>query len=219
MGRSCVEQYRKGQTTSAEQQWKICDHVDNVNWTALIAGRQFVFFQGLDSPGGDYLVGGEEAAEACRTTQHCVAYNTNGILKQSLQPPRKWVHWTDDPHHGLYVLDIDYCQLSLEKCPSHSRCERNGPANYSCQCIAPYHLPGKSGSCEVVAEEHKQQEVRGLVRCSPTLHSLASSLDICSVVSRPAPPGRVRSPSQLTMETHIKWRSVEGVYCRIGYDI
>lgn len=160
VGRSCIEKYRKGQTTSAEQQWKICDHIDNVNWTALVTGRQFVFFQGLDSPGEDYLIGGEDAAEACRTTHHCIAYNTNGILKHSLQPPQHWVHWTDDPHHGLYVLDIDYCQLSLEQCPSHSRCARNGPANYSCQCIAPY-VPGKSGSCEMAVGERKEREVRG----------------------------------------------------------
>ena len=65
--------------------------------------------QGLDSPGGDYMVveGGagnpEWLKEVCSRTHHCVAFNTNGILKQSLLPPYKWTRWTDHPQHGLYV--------------------------------------------------------------------------------------------------------------------
>lgn len=40
---------------------------------------------------------------ACLSTHHCLAFNTNGILKHSLSPPSKWVQWTDHPQHGLYV--------------------------------------------------------------------------------------------------------------------
>lgn len=69
----------------------------------------FFHFQGLDSPGGDYMVveGGagnpERMKEVCSHTHHCVGFNTNGILKHSLLPPYKWSRWTDHPQHGLYV--------------------------------------------------------------------------------------------------------------------
>ena len=148
LGRSCVEQYREPATAS-ELQWQLCDVMDGLNWTLLAARRQFVFFPGLDSPGGDYLVGTEEeAGKACRSIEHCIAYNTNGVLKHSLLPPHQWVHWTDDPRHGLYVLDIDYCQLGLEQCPAHSHCVKSAPANYSCQCVPPY-LPSSEGLCQL----------------------------------------------------------------------
>lgn len=67
-----------------------------------------LLMQGLDSPGGDYLVvegagGPEGLKEVCERTQHCLAFNTNGILKHSLLPPSKWVRWTNHPQHGLYV--------------------------------------------------------------------------------------------------------------------
>ena len=146
------------QTTTSERQWKLCDLIDGVNWTALATGKEFIFFPGLDSPGGDYLVVREEAEKACRSTEHCIAYNTNGILKHSLQPPQHWSHWTDDPQHGLYVLDVDYCQLALEQCPSHSLCVRSSPANYSCQCAPPY-LSSRDGSCEMPLVKW-QSEVR-----------------------------------------------------------
>ena len=158
LGRSCVEQHREGMATASEQLWQLCDHMDGVDWAATAAGREFVFFQGLDSPGGDYLVvgEGEEAGDVCRHIQHCIAYNTNGILKHSLQPPQRWVRWTEDPSHGLHVLDMDYCQLGQEWCPAHSRCMKTRPANYSCQCIPP-HLPSDDGSCQ--APPNEQTEV------------------------------------------------------------
>ena len=151
-----MELYKEEQTSASEQQWKLCDLMDGLNWTALVAGREFVFFAGLDSPGGDYLVVTEEAREACLQTDHCIAYNTNGILKHSLQPPHHWVHWSDDPSHGLYVLDIDYCQLSLEQCSTHAHCVRAAPANYSCQCIPPYQV-SKTGKC--ILPPQLQEEV------------------------------------------------------------
>ena len=45
----------------------------------------------------------ERLKEVCTHTHHCVGFNTNGILKQSLLPPYKWMRWTNHPQHGLYV--------------------------------------------------------------------------------------------------------------------
>ena len=157
LGRYCVESYIEEQPSTSEQDWILSDFIDGVDWKALVEGRDFVFFPRMDSPGGDYLVVGKEAdvEEACRATHHCLAYNTNGILKHSLQPPQQWVQWTDNPEHGLYVLDIDYCQMGLEQCPTNSQCVRSSPGNFSCQCVPPYQ-PNKAEGCEMLPEEVRE---------------------------------------------------------------
>ena len=100
----------EGVVGNAEEGWHLSDQFDGFDWEGMIRGGQFVFFQGLDSPGGDYLVvegrGVERVREACLSTRHCLAFNTNGILKDSLRPPRGWVRWAgpEYPEHGLYVL-------------------------------------------------------------------------------------------------------------------
>ncbi|CAI8046779.1 UDP-glucuronate 4-epimerase 4 [Geodia barretti] len=150
LGRACVERYRESTPSASQQDWLLADLIDGVDWPALVEDREFVFFPGMDSPGGDYLIVGEglEVEKACRRTPHCLAYNTNGILKHSLQPPQQWVQWTDTSGHGLYVLDIDYCQMGLEQCPAHSQCDRSAPGNFSCQCVPPYQSSG-AGGCEM----------------------------------------------------------------------
>ncbi len=71
--------------------------------------------QGLDSTGGDYLVvegsaagGVKRLEEVCRETYHCLAFNTNGLLKHSVRQPQQWVRWTADADKGLYVLGQQY---------------------------------------------------------------------------------------------------------------
>ena len=146
---SCVEMYREDRPSVAQQDWVLSDLIDSVDWPALVEHREFVFFPGLDSPGGDYLfvAEGKDVEEACRRTPHCVAYNTNGILKHSLRPPQQWVQWTESTDHGLYVLDIDYCLMGLEQCPAHSSCVRQAPGNFSCQCNPPYQR-STGGHCQ-----------------------------------------------------------------------
>ena len=148
--------YVEGETSRAQKEWQLCDHVDGRSWWAETEGKDFVFFPGMDSPGGDYLVvegtAQGKAGEVCRHVDHCLAYNSNGILKHSLLPPQQWVRWTTDPQHGLYVLDIDYCQLGLEQCPASSQCARSGPGNYSCQCQQPFHM-AEDGTCQRSDEE------------------------------------------------------------------
>ena len=171
LGRSCVEQYKEKEISVSERQWRLCDLIDGIDWTALTEDKQFVFFPGLDSPGGDYLMVGERerAGDVCRQTDHCIAYNTNGILKHSLQAPEHWVAWTEDPRHGLHVLDIDYCQLSLEQCAAHSRCTSAAPGNYSCQCSYPYQA-SKAGGC--VLPSQPLEKVQHMYACTVHLHMI-----------------------------------------------
>lgn len=168
LGRSCIEVYKEGQISISESEWRLCDVIDGVNWTNVVAGKEFVFFPGLDSPGGDYLVTNinDDIKEACRKTHHCIAYNTNGILKHSLQSPQNWHQWTDDRHHGIYVLDIDYCQLAIEQCPTHSHCVRSAPGNYSCHCLPSYHTT-KTGGCDLSLNQQQQQQEEEV--CNQTL--------------------------------------------------
>ena len=125
--------------------------------------------QGLDSPGGDYLLVGTQDVQtlerACRNTQHCLAFNSNGILKQSLHPPHLWVHWTDDPQGGLYVLDVNYCHLAQQQCPTHSSCHGYSPGNYSCKCVSPQVLTTE-GRCEMegVASVQADRVVTDLIK-------------------------------------------------------
>ncbi len=96
------------------------DQFDGFNWEEAVRGRAFVFFQGLDSPGGDYLVvegrSLEELREVCLSTRHCLAFNTNGILKDSLWPPSGWGRWAGPqyPQHGLYVLGDIQCMKIVQ---------------------------------------------------------------------------------------------------------
>ena len=69
----------------------------------------------------------EELKEACMNTRRCLGkhieshlkncgrilflfsytgFNTNGILKSSLQWSSRWIRWTDYPLHGLHVLGM-----------------------------------------------------------------------------------------------------------------
>lgn len=119
--------------SSTEGVWQLSDQMDGFDWQQFAAGSPFVFFQvsylaslvkrrwltcslagtqGIDSPGGDYLVVEGGASDvgrlerACSSTHHCLGFNTNGILKHSLRPPESWIRWAGSKHseHGLYVL-------------------------------------------------------------------------------------------------------------------
>ena len=151
----------EGKESHLEQEWKLSDYVDGVDWWELTKEKAFVFFPGIDSPGGDYLFveGGkvEEVTQICRGIQHCLAFNSNGILKHSLRDPRHWVRWTDSPEQGLYVLDVDYCQMGLEQCPTISSCVRSAPGNYSCRCQPPLRM-AEDGSCQREQQQEQQQE-------------------------------------------------------------
>ncbi len=105
---------------AAERDWILSDQFDGINWDETIQGASFEFFQGLDSPGGDYLMvkdhGLEELKLACLNTHHCLGFNTNGILKHTLQPPEKWSRWAGQKNsqHGLYVLGEPACAARRE---------------------------------------------------------------------------------------------------------
>ena len=209
LGRSCVEVYREDQPSSSEQQWILSDSIDGVDWEDMVGEGEFVYFPGLDSPGGDYLLVETERdlERLCRNTQHCLAYNTNGLLKHTLLPPQQWIRWSDRPQKGLYVLDIDYCQLALERCPAHSQCSRNGPGNYSCQCVSPYQ-PSLSGDCLLPQTPQEKVRIQLSVRTTEPL-----SPDLSHSISGPAPSPWPANPAPVTMATHLKHREAEGVHC------
>ncbi len=71
--------------------------------------RDYVFYQGLDSGGNDIRQDEsqdniEELKKQCDKEPKCIGFNTNGWLKQLLNPFSKWVKWTDEPNKGFYRL-------------------------------------------------------------------------------------------------------------------
>ena len=69
-----VCRYTPGPTPEAEQ-WLLVDTMNGLEWEKLAKGRSFVYFPGLDSPGGDYLFvhgGVAQVMEACRQAYRCV---------------------------------------------------------------------------------------------------------------------------------------------------
>lgn len=74
------------------------------------AKREYEFHQGVDSGGNDISQVADFANNVnslktkCNTTPKCVAFNTNGWLKHTVNPPETWSKWSSDPDKGLYVL-------------------------------------------------------------------------------------------------------------------
>jgi lipopolysaccharide biosynthesis glycosyltransferase len=140
-GTYCKPQYGSvGPPKELEDEEKMTDEINGVDWTELKKNAEFVFFPSMDSPGGDYLIADkfkQDASKlktACMKTRRCLAFNTNGILKSALRWSTKWMQWTDSQTQGLYVLDLDYCSLDEMDCPEHAHCQKLSPANYSCLC-------------------------------------------------------------------------------------
>lgn len=115
------------------------------------AHTPFVLIPGLDSPMFDLALvtdlpsKHEERVlalqDACHRHPRCVAVNTNGMLKSQLQPPRLWQRFSWDDLEGTYALDINHCEYAGEGCPAGARCQRLGPAQYECRCVADGSLP------------------------------------------------------------------------------
>ncbi len=108
----------------------------------------YVFFAGLDSPGGDFLYA-EEAAKLpagaernaalraiCDRTVSCLGFNSNGFIKDSIAPPTTWQRFSNRKEDGLYVLDADYCNARSAGCATGARCKRRGAGIYACACDA-----------------------------------------------------------------------------------
>ena len=147
--------------------------------------------QGLDSLGGDYMwvVGGagdvRKLERACRQTRHCLGFNTNGLLKHSLLRPHSWSRWTDQVSSGLYVLDLDYCQLHQHRCPAHSHCHRFSPGNYDCKCISPWTMTSEH-TCQRNALREDGAEPHLGVELEPVVVGGVMSGDIHIIVSTDA---------------------------------
>ncbi|XP_065886387.1 uncharacterized protein [Dysidea avara] len=150
-GRQCVRIYNKDTAGWIQEESQLADYIDSVDWTGVLKGRKFIFFQGYDSPGGDYFIVPQHntsvVMDVCLNTSHCIGFNTNGLIKSVIRPPHYWYYWTSASDQGLYVLDYDYCSLSEEVCPLHSQCWRHSPGNYSCSCDQGYKMTSSHDEC------------------------------------------------------------------------
>ena len=63
----------------------------------------------------------------CGNTHHCLAFNSNGILKHSLHRPQKWTNWTRDSDSGLYVLG--------QLIPAANHCVLQTTVPYRCRLL------------------------------------------------------------------------------------
>ncbi|ELU17888.1 hypothetical protein CAPTEDRAFT_227995 [Capitella teleta] len=162
-GKLCLPRY--AEVDPKELQWEYAADVlsiHNVTRMKEESGQRMVFFQGLDSPNGDYLVADkyrgdlEKLKEICIKDPICIAVNTNGLMKRRIADKSTWTLWTNDPQQGLYVFDIDYCSLAAEACPEHARCTRVSAGHFTCVCHPPYSLI--EGEC-IVKQDAKAQPV------------------------------------------------------------
>ena len=87
------------------------DYLNGADRLSARSGKEFVFFQGVDSvtKDGDILYISEEVdidkmKEICKSLRSCIAFNTNGYLKRTIQPPSLRPHWSGDLLGGLYIL-------------------------------------------------------------------------------------------------------------------
>jgi hypothetical protein len=66
----------------------------------------FVFWPSYDSPSydiGRYKTDLATLIESCTNDSNCKGLNTNGWLKNYIQPFRNWVKWTSEECKGLYI--------------------------------------------------------------------------------------------------------------------
>ena len=76
---------------------------------AQVASSTYKFYQGVDSGGGDITqradlannVSGLQAA--CSSTAGCKGFNTNGWIKNTIQPLSAWYNWSSNPNQGFYI--------------------------------------------------------------------------------------------------------------------
>lgn len=72
--------------------------------------RSYVFHPMMDSGGNDIANATDLANNVpslkskCDQTPKCIAFNTNGWLKEKVESPSTWSQWTSDPDKGLYIL-------------------------------------------------------------------------------------------------------------------
>ncbi|CAH1777556.1 unnamed protein product, partial [Owenia fusiformis] len=124
-------------------------HVDNmaeffgpINFGRFKQNAEFVFFEGVQSPGGDFMVApdlsgsNESLKKACLEMEICLAFTTEGVFKKSVSPPQNWKQAPQghSPGTGLFILDLDYCTLNNFNCPNNSSCQQVEPAVYNCTC-------------------------------------------------------------------------------------
>jgi hypothetical protein len=136
-GENCIPRLAEGHSFSDKLSSE--DESDQ-EWINLKHSADFVFFQGVDSPGGDYIFAEQHKGNIdalkrmCMDIKPCLAFHTNGVLKSSVQWGTEWIPKMGSAEEGLHVLDVDYCSKGINDCPEYSYCRRLGAGNYSCVC-------------------------------------------------------------------------------------
>ena len=105
----------------------------------------FTFFPGADSPGGDIIISPtlknniEGLKKRCREAEQCIAFNTDGVLKNKLLLKNSWISDKFKSNfEGLYVSSVDMCKSDLHDCSKYARCEFIEPGQYTCTCLDGY---------------------------------------------------------------------------------
>lgn len=80
--------------------------------TPVAPSRTYTFYQGYDIAQNDIthddsLIGNIDGLKAfCNDTPGCVAFNTNGWIKNKVLPRNQWARWENPKStDGVYVLD------------------------------------------------------------------------------------------------------------------
>lgn len=104
---------RKRQATEQAQLRRKQDVEQNLTKDVVFKkapAESYNFYQGLDSGGNDIRrSNNQDNAEAlmqeCNEDPNCLGFNTNGFLKNKLNPKDSWRKWTDEPKKGFYAKE------------------------------------------------------------------------------------------------------------------
>eukprot|EP00050_Salpingoeca_kvevrii_P003827 m.235170 g.235170 ORF g.235170 m.235170 type:complete len:982 (-) comp10888_c0_seq12:1992-4937(-) len=123
----------------------------------------FVFFQGVDSPGGNLAkmmhASVDQLEQACQNAPSCIGFSTDGHLKLGISPSSSWTEpiWAEQPNAGLYIaVNIDVCQMGLHSCTEHSLCTSPTEEAYAFECTCHPQYRKVSGHCVVQIENEEQ---------------------------------------------------------------
>ncbi|XP_078683220.1 uncharacterized protein LOC144917259 [Branchiostoma floridae x Branchiostoma belcheri] len=143
-GQTCLPRYNPDEPLPLEvRRDSLISVFNGINLQDMKTAAQFVFFQGMDSLGGDFMVAEQfrgqpkQLQSICLDIPQCIGFNSNGMLKMSMSRPSGWIRWSNKDSDGLYLLDLNYCELDLELCPEGSLCQRHAPGVYQCTCQTP----------------------------------------------------------------------------------
>lgn len=131
---TCVELYKPGKKTKAEEEHITADKIDAVDWEALKKDKSYARIEHKKTSGGDiaYFPDArndiDRLKKACDDTYHCLGFSTFGTLKGMVRPESQWSSDSND----LYLLDVNYCNMNPIGCSRGKSCKREKAGIYKC---------------------------------------------------------------------------------------